>query len=74
MTLKELFTWYVTDMRDGLLEPHSASTAEERLVELIQKQADKEALEELLISVLADWEEYGFRGGFTLARELLLAK
>lgn len=28
MTMKELFTWYATDMRDGLLEPHIASTAE----------------------------------------------
>lgn len=41
MTLKELFTWYVTDMRDGLLESQSASMAEERLVELIQKQWEK---------------------------------
>ena len=74
LTLEELFAWYTDSLRERLIGPHIVLPEEEELFRLLQNYPDGEKIEELLFMVLADWEEYGFRGGFTLARELLLAK
>lgn len=74
LTLEELFTWYTDSLRERLIGSHIALPEEEELFRLLQNCPEGQKIEDLLFTVLADWEEYGFREGFILARELFLIK
>ena len=74
MNIEEVYSWYATGPREEIAGNHVPTKAEKKLIEMIHAHPDGEVMETLLVDVIADWEEYGFRGGYLMALGLLTAK
>lgn len=74
MNIEEIYSWYATGPREEIAGNHVPTKAEKKLIEMIHAHPDGEVMETLLVDVIADWEEYGFRVGYLMALGLLTAK